>query len=820
MSPFTRCLSLGALIFAGCGDSGGAADGAVADGDTAVTTATDTTPGDTGASDSAVSDAPPTDASTTPPSDTTADAPDTITPGCDREGLDIQRGFFFAGDTYAYAITYTTRGTAPYDRAALYLFPSVFTPDAFDGPGSYPIGATVDDQAYQTCSTCFFINQGCGSQGCDHLFFATNGGIEIEAADAEGRSFTATLVDVLLREQTVNEEAGLVFTRPNGDVWCVDDVTITVTPECLGTEEEPDADDDCADAPGSGVCDESRGWCLSCIGDVDCPSSVAPACRSDGSFIPLCGGIGTCASDDAYEDNDGPSQAAPLTLGTPLTASACLRGDYNDWYSFDLAEPTNVEAIVTWANDPEIYSDVLSVAIWSDDGERVDDLVQFSPDQEGASATGHRLAPGTYYVNVRFYYPGAYFPDEENPTLAYTLTTKATAPCDDHAACGADAVCVDSVCHPVRCDREGFTPEAEGLYADFTSFDFVYAAKSAFGGVSDNLAVEFRSYEGRPAPIEDGPGAYPIGVDEAERRYGTCATCVTAGSECYGAFCVTSFMAVDGVADITTFDTASDRIAGTLDAVFIEVRGGPDSTVIRDARTWCVEGLAFDTAPECADDEACAEGERCLARAEPPLVDICPLDTLCYAPAAAAECVRCVEDDDCDGDPAGAFCSPSAFACTECGTHLDCPATAPVCGYDLACGTVDGCVADDAFEPGDDGPSGATVLPIGDEAHQMICGDPNQTGVPESDWFLVSVNAPLQARLGLAWSREQAGRDVGALQVIVYDSALGYKAGAFSERSPIILDFGLLPGRTYVSVQATNVPANEPLDYELRVIQR
>src|SRR5690606_36961979 len=100
-------------------------------------------------------------------------------------------------------------------------------------------------------------------------------------------------------------------------------------------------------------------------------------------------------------------------------------------------------------------------------------------------------------------------------------------------------------------------------------------------------------------------------------------------------------------------------------------------------------------------------------------------------------------DSECDGD--FGYCPPSAPACLGAGRRS-------------ACGTVDVCAGDDAREPRDDGPRGASVA-TGPRAvfTGAICDSAQGA---ERDWYRVFVPDGGELRAKLAWTAPGVNLDL------------------------------------------------------------
>jgi hypothetical protein len=189
------------------------------------------------------------------------------------------------------------------------------------------------------------------------------------------------------------------------------------------------------------------------------------------------------------------------------------------------------------------------------------------------------------------------------------------------------------------------------------------------------------------------------------------------------------------------------------------------------------------------------------------------------APATGAYTVRvraadCLDPAGCaDGDAAHDSCFE--FACVACVDGFSCDASAPACDAGACTAGFSACTDDDAREP-DDGPLGATVVPV------PTAGDPqSRTGAvcsapaAEADWYSVALPADGALRFAITWT---GGAD---LDLVVYaaDGGVVARAVAVPDRTgldAVVLD--LAAGTYYAAVtQATPVGAAAGTTYDLAV---
>lgn len=159
--------------------------------------------------------------------------------------------------------------------------------------------------------------------------------------------------------------------------------------------------------------------------------------------------------------------------------------------------------------------------------------------------------------------------------------------------------------------------------------------------------------------------------------------------------------------------------------------------------------------------------------------------------------------------------SPACFEgqCVQCVTSFDCgSSTAPVCGGNQICvaGT-DSCTIDDAVEPDDDGPAGATPIVLDGSGHgaQMgrICSVPRS----EYDYFAFTV-----ATLGETWTFSLAWAGARDLDLGVYDASGKQLGLSFWEQPETVRLSYLALGTYFVRVRdfsSAGQPA--PVNYTL-----
>jgi hypothetical protein len=166
----------------------------------------------------------------------------------------------------------------------------------------------------------------------------------------------------------------------------------------------------------------------------------------------------------------------------------------------------------------------------------------------------------------------------------------------------------------------------------------------------------------------------------------------------------------------------------------------------------------------------------------------------------------CTSNNDCSGGEP--VCSNGA--CVECATSFDCadPA-ASFCDTTMnrCVAGVDMCGSDDAVEPADDGPAGATVLSAGTPVAAHVCSAPST----EADFYAFDVTA-----LGDTWDVTVGWTGNRDLQLELY-SATGELLGLSYWEEPERVELTYLPlGRYYALVrESSSSPDSFPQPYTI-----
>lgn len=90
----------------------------------------------------------------------------------------------------------------------------------FNGPqgeGSF----VISTDSYKKCAICLTYFEDCTSQGCAHVYLATEGTIEIEVLNGATSPFKAKLKDVFFKEAKIDKDWNTQIVK-NGSVLCID----------------------------------------------------------------------------------------------------------------------------------------------------------------------------------------------------------------------------------------------------------------------------------------------------------------------------------------------------------------------------------------------------------------------------------------------------------------------------------------------------------------------------------------------------------------------------------------------------------------------
>jgi hypothetical protein len=170
----------------------------------------------------------------------------------------------------------------------------------------------------------------------------------------------------------------------------------------------------------------------------------------------------------------------------------------------------------------------------------------------------------------------------------------------------------------------------------------------------------------------------------------------------------------------------------------------------------------------------------------------CTTDTQCSASAPVCSNGTCVQCE-------------TSFDCTQASASL-CDPTSNTC----IAGT-DSCTSDDAVEPADDGPAGATVLTPNVNVNAHVCSDP----ASEGDFYAFDVTA-----LGDQWDITLGWSGPRDLQLELYSSTGELLGLSYWEQPERVLLTYLTPGRYYAYVrEQSSSPDSFPQPYSI-VAQR
>ncbi|HEV7554000.1 MAG TPA: hypothetical protein VGO00_01030 [Kofleriaceae bacterium] len=150
--------------------------------------------------------------------------------------------------------------------------------------------------------------------------------------------------------------------------------------------------------------------------------------------------------------------------------------------------------------------------------------------------------------------------------------------------------------------------------------------------------------------------------------------------------------------------------------------------------------------------------------------------------------------------------------CVECVTSFDCSSpTAPVCEPRMhtCVAGVDGCSADDAGEPANDGPAGATVMAIDGLGHGSVAAEICSMPSSESDFIAFDVTT-----VGETWTVSLAWTGSPDLDMAIFD-ATGNTMGLSFWEQPESIELSYLPvGRYYIEVtQFAPGTSADPVSY-------
>lgn len=222
----------------------------------------------------------------------------------------------------------------------------------------------------------------------DIVLFSADGEV-VDAAESEDNPEVLTVPLA-----PVGTYYAVVYLYTGSDTAGVDytfSFTATV-PECQ-------TNTDCTEA-GEAICDTTVGECVVCATSFDC-GATTPVCQADDAGVRSCTVVDVCTGDDATHENndDGPSGATPLVLGTPMNSKVCGEDgtpseSESDFYILDLTTAGNVRFTLTWAGESD-----LDLYLFGEDGTFIDGSVLDSPEVLDAPA----LAVGKYYVQIISY---------------------------------------------------------------------------------------------------------------------------------------------------------------------------------------------------------------------------------------------------------------------------------------------------------------------------------------------------------------------------------------------------------------------------------
>ncbi|MDX9721084.1 MAG: hypothetical protein RBU37_10060, partial [Myxococcota bacterium] len=165
--------------------------------------------------------------------------------------------------------------SSPSDLLAIEFYYGSGNPPPLNKPGTFTLGSTPEERNYATCGTCVLIYQGCDEGGCDKIFFATGGTLNVTEINTNGSTFVGTLVDAELVEVTIDAQYNSTPV-PSGDTWCLPSQSFQFPSGCQ-------SDDDCE--PSTPICLEDYAVCVSCEKNSDC--TEPSVCRENQCVAPL-----------------------------------------------------------------------------------------------------------------------------------------------------------------------------------------------------------------------------------------------------------------------------------------------------------------------------------------------------------------------------------------------------------------------------------------------------------------------------------------------------------------------------------------------------
>jgi hypothetical protein len=362
------------------------------------------------------------------------------------------------------------------------------------------------------------------------------------------------------------------------------------------------------------------------------------------------------------------------------------------------------------------------------------------------------------------------------------------------------------------CTQTGFTAvsEAAGFDSSYneTYYDGYSSADSPYNWLSVGLYFDY----GNPKPTL-GPGTYTLGGTTEEQSLATCGTCVVLYTGCddTARTCDKTYFAMSGTLTVTAMDNVGGFVGSLANARLVEVTVNSSTgatTPVANGSTWCLPSYTFDQPLEyplpCASNTECAsftdtpycdtassecvqclQESHCASLTDTPHCETtyfycvqCLQESHCAALTATPhcdtdynECAECVEDAHCAANANGHFCVGGQ--CGACNSSFGCTnAAAPVCQYDqtsgrAVCGAGGTCTADDAGEPGDDGPAGARTLAPTVATTGAVCD-----ADLEQDYYKIVTAATGAINVSLTWTATGADLDL-----YVYDSTgleIGY----------------------------------------------
>ena len=184
---------------------------------------------------------------------------------CDHDGF-VHVGEYAIPDEGTFYYGAYDSDESPYSELSIEFYYGMGDPEPLTGPGTFELGATEDEQNYQTCGTCVLVYQGCNDEECTgKTFFATSGTLTL--SEFGGTTYVGSLTDVTLQEVTIDTSTWLSTPVSDGETWCIDNFTMDTQLANL----ECETDEECTEASAP-ICDTTSYQCVECTESSQCSS--------------------------------------------------------------------------------------------------------------------------------------------------------------------------------------------------------------------------------------------------------------------------------------------------------------------------------------------------------------------------------------------------------------------------------------------------------------------------------------------------------------------------------------------------------------------